>query len=305
MIKYDTAIVGAGPGGMSAALGAQNDGLSFKLFEAKDECWFPRVSVDSHYEIHNCLGFSRISGTEIVRRFMQHIRNESIKSVRSRVKSITKQDNEFKLSTEEGEYLSDSVVLATGTKQRRLDVPGIERFLGNSVFYHCVLAGKKFLRKKVFVVGGRNTGAISAIYLKDLGCNVEIIEKDPQLNAKDKYKERINALSIPTRLNTTVESLEGDDSLKKVRLRTPNGLEEVSADGMFVCIGLIPNNDLARGLRLKLNPEGYICVNEHMATSVPGVFAAGDITGNLKQIAVANAQGLIAMYNINKYLKRQ
>ena len=91
--------------------------------------------------------------------------------------------------------------------------------------------------------------------------------------------------------------------MKSVRLRTPKGLEDIAAKGIFVCIGLEPNNDLAKQIEVGLDEWGYIDVNYHMATNVPGVYAAGDITGNLKQMVVAAAQGSIATYNVGKYLR--
>ena len=195
--------------------------------------------------------------------------------------------------------------MCTGTKQKRLEVPGVDRFLGNSVFYYCASEGYQFVGKKVFVVGGRNTGAVTAVYLKNLGCDIEIIEKDPRLNCKDKYSKKISELSIPVRTSSQIVSLDGEESLRKISIKGPIGLERVVAQGIFVCIGLLPNNDLARRLNVGLDEEGYARVDNNMATNIQGVYAAGDITGNLKQIVVAAAQGSIAEYNVNKFLRQK
>lgn len=173
------------------------------------------------------------------------------------------------------------------------------------MFYYCVSDGDKFIGKKVLVVGGRNTGAITAIYLKNLGCNVEIIEKDNQLNAKEKYQDKIKQAGIPYRINSQIFSLEGKDKIEKVLIRNKEGLEEISAEGIFLCTGLVPNNDLAKKLGINLTEEGYISVNQNMATNMHGVYVAGDLTGNVKQIVVAASQGAIAEYNINKILKEK
>ena len=303
MIKKDLLIIGAGPAGMSVALNAQNDGLNFELIESKEEGWFPRVSVDSHYTVDNYLGFSKVSGTELIEKFQEHLRNNGISSIHERVERICRNADTFSVETDKNIYNADSLILANGTKQKRLNVPNIEQFLGKSVFYYCVPDGEQFIGKKVFVVGGRNTGAVTALYLDKLGCDVEIIERDPQLNAKTKYVSKILNAGIPYRTEIEITSLNGDKKLESITLKSLSGLEDVVAQGVFVCIGLEPNNDLAKQIGVDLDKWGYVSVDSHMATNVPGVYATGDITGNLKQMVVAVGQGSIATYNVGKFLR--
>jgi len=298
----DLVIIGAGPAGMSAAINAENDGLKFKLLESVSEGWFPKVSVDSHYTVDNYLGFNELSGTELISKFKEHLANNRIRFEKADIEKLGKKDDIFTISNKEKEYFARSIILATGTKQKKLDIPGIEKYLGNSVFYYCAQDGKQFIDKKVLVIGGRNTGAVTALYLKNLGCDVKIIEKDNQLNAKHKYKEKIDELKIPYRVGCNVASLEGENTLKSVKIQSPEGLEDIVADGIFVCIGLLPNNSLAKDFGIELDNEGYINVNRNMETNILGAYAAGDITGNLKQIIVAAAQGSIAEYNSHKFL---
>lgn len=305
MEKYDLAIVGAGPAGMSAALNAQNDNLRFVLYESQEEGWFPRVSVDSHYTVDNYLGFNDISGSELIGRFKQHLANNGISSDRSCVRDAKQEGDIFSIDLGDRKEVAESIILCTGTKQKKLEVPGVDRFLGRSVFYYCASEGDQFVGKKVFVVGGRNTGAVTAVYLKNLGCDVEIIEKDPRLNCKDKYAKKISELSIPVRTSSQIVSLDGEERLEIASIKSPKGLEKVATEGIFVCIGLLPNNDLARKLNVGLDDWGYVRVDNNMATNVPGVYAAGDITGNLKQIVVAAAQGSIAEYNANKFMRQK
>lgn len=305
MEKYNLAIVGAGPAGMSAALNAENDNLRFILIESQEEGWFPRVSVDSHYTVDNYLGFNDISGSELINRFKQHLVNNGISADRSSVLDVRQEENAFLINLGEKKATAESIILCTGTKQKKLEVPGVERFLGRSVFYYCATEGDKFVGKKVFVVGGRNTGAVTAVYLKNIGCDVEIIEKDPRLNCKAKYARKMSELLIPVRTSSQIVSLDGEERLREANIQSPKGLEKVAAEGIFVCIGLLPNSDLARKLNVGLDDWGYVKVDNNMATNVPGVYAAGDITGNLKQIIVAAAQGSIAEYNANKFLRQK
>jgi len=305
MEKYDLAIVGAGPAGMSAALNAQNDNLRFVLGESQEEGWFPRVSVDSHYTVDNYLGFNDISGSELINRFKQHLANNGISANRSCVQDAKQEEDLFSIDLGDRKATAESVILCTGTKQKRLEVPGVDQFLGRSVFYYCAPDGNQFVGKKVFVVGGRNTGAVTAVYLRNIGCDVEIIEKDPRLNCKDKYAKKISELSIPVRTSSQIVYLDGEERLREISIQSPKGLEKVAAEGVFVCIGLLPNNDLARRLNVGLDEGGYVKVDNDMATNIPGVYAAGDITGNLKQIVVAAAQGSIAEYNASKFLRKK
>lgn len=303
MNKKQLTIVGAGPAGMSAALNAQNDNLNFNLIESKEEGWFPRVSVDSHYTVDNYLGFSKVSGTDLISRFQEHLRNNGIISIKEKVEKIINKHGNFIIRTNGNVYESESVILANGTKQKKLNVPGVDKYLGKSIFYYCVPDGQQFVGKKVLVVGGKNTGATTALYLDKLGCHVEVIERDSQLNAKTKYASRIINTGIPFRTETEIVSIDGDKQLKSVQLQTPKGLEYLATEGIFICIGLEPNNNLAKQLGVIQDKWGYIKVNSNMATNILGVYAAGDITGNLKQMVVATAQGSIATYNIGKYLR--
>ena len=305
MEKYDLAIIGAGPAGMSAALNAQNDNLGFILAESQDEGWFPRVSVDSHYTVDNYLGFSAISGSELINKFKQHLTNNGVSADHSCVQDVKQEEDIFSIDLGERKAAAEAILLCTGTKQKKLEVPGVDRFLGRSVFYYCASEGNQFVGKKVFVVGGRNTGAVTAVYLKNLGCDVEIIERDPRLNCKDKYAKKISELTIPVRTSSQIVYLDGEEKLREASIQSPKGLERVAAEGVFVCIGLLPNNDLAKRLDVGLDDWGYVKVDNNMATNIPGVYAAGDITGNLKQIVVAAAQGSIAEYNANKFLRQK
>ena len=161
MEKYNLAIIGAGPAGMSAALNAQNDNLRFILAESQDEGWFPRVSVDSHYTVDNYLGFSAVSGSELINKFKQHLTNKGVSADHSCVQDVKQKEDIFSIDLGDRKAAAEAILLCTGTKQKKLEVPGVERFLGRSVFYYCASEGNQFVGKKVFVVGGRNTGAVN------------------------------------------------------------------------------------------------------------------------------------------------
>ena len=132
---------------------------------------------------------------------------------------------------------------------------------------------------------------------------LRLLKENPQLNAKTKYASKILNAGIPYRTETEITSLNGNKRLESITLKSPSGLESVVAQGVFVCIGLESNNGLAKQIGVDLDKGGYVVVDSHMATNIPGVYAAGDITGNLKQMVVAAAQGSIATYNLGKYLR--
>mgnify|MGYP001596939463 FL=1 len=120
MEKYNLAIIGAGPAGMSAALNAENDNLRFVLGESQEEGWFPRVSVDSHYTVDNYLGFSSISGSELINRFKQHLANNGISADRSCVQDVKQEEGIFSIDLGNRKATAESVILCTGTKQKKL-----------------------------------------------------------------------------------------------------------------------------------------------------------------------------------------
>ncbi|MBU3957399.1 FAD-dependent oxidoreductase [Patescibacteria group bacterium] len=302
----DIVIVGAGPAGITAAIYAKQDNRNFRIFESKKTGWFAAVSADSHYFIDGFPGTSgKLSGSELMNSFNSHLKYLNIKVEKKEVVDIKRENKHFKIFLGNGEKITTkTVILATGTVPKRLNVKGEKELFGKGVSNFCTVDGDNFKGKKVVVVGGRNSGAVASIYLHKLGAKVVLVERDECLNAKAKYLKKIYKNKIDYELNTEVIEIIGSSKVEAVSVFNNKTKKEniLRCDGVFVYIGLQPNNYLAKKLRLKLTKEGYVKINDRCETSLRGIYAAGDITGNVKQIVVACGQGAVAAYNVNKYL---
>jgi thioredoxin reductase (NADPH) len=151
--------------------------------------------------------------------------------------------------------------------------------------------------RRTYVIGGGNTAGEYALYLKNIGCPVSLIHRRDELRAEKKLQDEIAHNGIDVMWNTTVESFHGSngllDSIKVRDVRTQES-RTIPAEGAFVAVGEVPNNDVAKMLSVELDKDGYVLVDRRMKTSRPGIYAAGDITGGLKQIVVASGEGAVA-----------
>ncbi len=200
------------------------------------------------------------------------------------------------MRTSAGTYHVRAIIIATGATHKKLGVPGEERFFGRGVSYCAVCDGFFFRGKKVLMIGGGNTAVTEAIYLKGIGVDVTLVHRRDTLRAERHLQDSLRAQAVPVIWNTVVEEILGDDVVRAVRLRDlrQDRSYEMDIDGIFIAIGYAPSNALARALGLELTEDGYIKVDSRQRTSMPRVYAAGDITGGIKQIVTAVAQGAVA-----------
>ncbi|MFH1585860.1 MAG: NAD(P)/FAD-dependent oxidoreductase [archaeon] len=306
MEKYNLVIIGAGPAGMSAALFAEGDGLTFRLVEKGKPCGFVEEVINTNFtNLENYLGLHDLSGTETSDIFRSHLASREIPIVSEDITRIHSDGNSFLVeSLEKRPYQTDTIILATGTSPRRLNVPGLENVSGK-VHYGINKDFSDYTGKPVLVVGGRNSGAVTAVRLKDLGANPIVLEMGAQTTAKEKYMERIHQLEIPYFLNSTLERVNGNSEIDSADLIINGERTKAHPVAIFGCIGYVPNNALARSLGLTLDSQGYVEVDRKMQTNREGVFAAGDVNGGVKMIAVASGEGAIAEYYANGFVKQK
>lgn len=295
---WDVLIIGAGPAGFTAAIYAARFGLE-TLIISKD-LGGNMALTDL---IENYPGFLQISGSELTNRMHEQVKNLGVDVVFDEVERIDPAECayyegpcKFAVKTKNGkEYKAKTIIIAVGAAPRKLKVPGEEELTGKGVSYCATCDGPLFKGKKVIVVGGGNTALQEALYLKSIGVDVTLVHRRDKFRADKILQDRFKESGIPTILNTVVTEIIGKDKVEAVKLKNRiTGEEtEMKVDGVFIFIGYEPKTDFVKHLGIT-DEYGYIPVDMHMRTKVPGIFAAGDITNVFKQIAVAVGQGAIA-----------
>ncbi len=290
--SYDLAIIGSGPAGSTAAVYAGRAGLRTVVLEKQMAGGQMVVSP----LIENWPGDKEISGEVLSARMKQHAELYAPIKEFAEVEGIERDGGLFHLRTPDGDIRSKAIIIATGATHRKLGVPGEEELSGRGVSFCATCDGFFFKGKDVIVVGGGNTALLYAIYLNNIGCRVKLVHRRDAFRAEKALQDQVAKFGIETVLSSVVERFVGEDSLDKAVIKDlRTGLsKELPVGGAFIAVGEEPNNGVARMLGVELDHEGYVKVERDMRTNVPGVFAAGDITGGLKQIVVAAGEGAVA-----------
>jgi alkyl hydroperoxide reductase subunit F len=293
---YDTLIIGAGPAGLSAAIYAARKGLSVGVIGEKIG-----GQVNDTSSVENFIGFEFITGEGLAESFEKHAKSLTIDFLEdAKIKNIIN-DNLFKLQADNYmTYQSKTVILAMGSKSRKLGVQGEKELYGKGVTYCAICDGPLFKEKVVTVVGGGNSAVEAAIDLSKIAKHVQLVHRSKFRADKvliDKL-EHINNLDIL--LGTNVEEIIGESVVSAVKT---SGKHQslLSTDGVLVEIGYVPNTQFLKGV--ELNERQEIIINQQHMTNVPGIFAAGDVTTEQhKQIIVAASEGAKAALSVNDYL---
>ncbi len=288
----DLAIIGGGPAGLSAGIYATRAGLDAIIIDKGNA---GGLAEEAPF-VENYLGFKGIKGEDLVREFKEHAMDYLEISERNGVKEIIKEGDVYHIKAEKGDYKAKAIIFATGTTHKVLGIPGEKELFGKGVSYCVTCDGYFFRGKKVAVIGGGNSGAIAAIYLKDIGVEPVILEYMPHYMCEKAYQKIIEERGIPYYKNVQVTSIEGKEKVEKVvyKERSSGEVKELAVDGVFIYVGLIPISELAKKLGVETDERGYIKVDLKMRTNVPRIYAAGDVTGYAGQIIIAAGQGAMA-----------
>ncbi|MFH1064154.1 MAG: FAD-dependent oxidoreductase [Candidatus Woesearchaeota archaeon] len=296
---YDFIILGAGPAGLTAAIYAAR-------YRLKTIVIGPDIggTVTSAHDIENWPGMKG-GGMKIMDKFVEHVRSFDVPIITEHAKRIEKDDNHFLVHTEKDTYKGLTVLLAMGTKRRKLDLPGEEKFSGKGVS-HCATCDAMFFKDKdVAVVGGSDAAAMAAQVLSQHAKKVTIIYRKDALRAEPaRIKELENDPKIDFIFNTTITEIKGDTSLTGIKLDNGNDL---AIQGLFIEIGGVPITMMAKDLGIGLSESNRIKVGADMSTNVEGVFAAGDITtgsNEFNQIVTAASEGAIAALSAFKLSRK-
>ncbi len=300
---WDVIIIGAGPGGLSAAIYAARAKLSVLVIdkEAIPGGWIAKTWIIEDYP-----GFPEGEGEKLAEAMEKQARSFGAKILyREEVVDVSfGRPHTVRLRSGK-EFTAKVLIIATGSNPRQLNVKGEKEFIGKGVSYCAVCDAPMFKGKRVIVVGGGNSAVEEAIYIARFAKEVIVVHRRDSFKADKVLQEKLFATpNIKVMWNTEVKEIIGEESVKAVRLYNNKTGEEftMEVDGVFIFIGLIPNTKLFEG-KLEMNQWGYIKTNERMETSVENVFAVGDVRESpLKQAITSAADGAIAGWMAEKKL---
>ncbi|MEM4201732.1 MAG: thioredoxin-disulfide reductase [Candidatus Hadarchaeum sp.] len=304
MEQWELVIIGAGPAGLTAGLYGVRSGLKTLVIEEK----IPGGTAAESPLIENYPGFPSISGQELMARITEHCQKFGVLIKHfEKVIALDLAGEKKRIKTESGEYEAKAVIIASGCRLRELGVPGETEFRGKGVSYCPVCDGAFFRGKKVLVVGGGNSAAVSALYLSNIAASVKLAHRRDRLRAEEAYVKDLRNKNVEILWNTELKEIKGDTSVRSVVLfnNKTGETSELKIDGVFIQVGEVPNSQIAREAGIKVDERGYIIVDSRQRTNIPGVYAAGDVTAApVKQVGVAVGQAIIATIDAFGYIKR-
>lgn len=302
---YDLMIIGGGPAGMTAAIYAARRNMKTILIEGK----IFGGEIATTPSVENWPGEKSISGIDLANKIKEHMNVYDIKVEIGDAENIEKTGDGFKVNIDGKEIESKTILFATGTKYRSLKVAGEEKLMSKGVSFCATCDGPLFQNEDVAVIGGGNSAISSAIVLKDIASKVYIITHSEKLKAEEKKVEKCSKNEkVEILYNKDVVEITGEGKVEGIKLKDNKTSEEtdLKVQGVFVNIGMLPNNKLANQLGIELSENGYIEVDRNtMKTSINGVFAAGDITaGGVAQAITAAGEGALAAISAHEFLQK-
>ena len=287
---YDLIIVGGGPAGLTAALYARRANKSVLVIE---KATFGGQITFSP-KVENIPGFLSLTGNEFADKLVEQVLEQGADVEMAEVLSI--RDGAVKtVVTDSGEYEGKAVVIATGARHRMLGLENEEKFVGEGISFCAVCDGAFYKDKVVGVVGGGNSALQEALLLSDLAKKVYVIQNLDHLTGEQKLQEQLfEKTNVEIITSAVVAALQGEETLEGIVIHTENQPLTLNLDGLFVAIGLIPQNEPFADV-MKLNDWGYADADERCITQTPGIFVAGDCRSKrIRQVATAAADGAIA-----------
>lgn len=296
---YDMIVIGGGPGGYTAALYAARAGLDTVVLEKMS----PGGQMVQTTRIDNYPGFQGVDGYTLGEQMQQNAEHFGAKTELAEVFSTDLSGEIKRVETSEGVFLGRTVVIATGASHRKLDLPREEALTGKGVAYCAACDGMFYRGKTVAVVGGGNSAVADAMALSRICKKVILIHRRDTLRATKIYHDQLGD-NVEFRWNSVVNRLLGDDRLTGLELKDviTGGLTKLPVDGVFVSIGRSPSSELFRE-QLAVDEGGYIVADETTRTTIPGVFAVGDVrTKAVRQVITAAADGAVVAHFAEEYL---
>jgi thioredoxin reductase (NADPH) len=300
---YDVIIVGGGPAGLTAGLYTSRSRLRSVLIDNG----LLGGQMTTTELVENYPGFPHgIAGDELSHLMEEQAKRFGLEIVSQYVVEVKLEGDKKVVKTEEGTYISDALIICTGTEYRNLGVPGEKEFAGKGVSYCATCDGAFFQGNQIVVVGGGDSALTEALYLTKFVKEVTIIHRREALRGTKIYQERVFANpKIKMLWNSVIQEIKGGQTVQSIRVKNlkSGDVTEHDIQGVFLFVGLLPKTQFLRGL-VELDEEGYVLTVGNGETSVKGIFAAGDCRKKLvRQIATAVGDGATAACAVEKYLE--
>jgi len=306
--EYDFIIIGAGVTGLAAAMYGARLEMKTLCLGTSFGTEFPIGGViTTTNSVENYPGFAKITGEELAEKIKNHALEYPLVTLREeRVERVDKKGNEFVVKTGKGSYKGKTVLFATGTKWRKLEVPGSKEFEKKGIAY-CALCDAPLYKNKIAaVVGGSDSAVKDALVLAEHAKKVYVIYRGKEIRAEPINLKRIkNKKNVEIVYETNIVEMKGDSRLRELILDRPiNGDKSLKVDGLFVAIGHIALSDLAKEIGVKLDTKGEIIIDHKTSeTNVKGAYAAGDVADKpFKQAITGVAEGCTAAYSAFEYI---
>ncbi len=298
---YDIIVIGGGPAGLTAAIYARRANKSVLVIEKGS--FGGQITFSP--KVENIPGFAEVTGNEFAEKLVEQALGLEAEVECAEVLEI-KQGDVKTVVTDSGEFECRAVIVATGAKHRMLGLPREQEFVGEGISFCAVCDGAFYAGQDVAVIGGGNSALQEAILLADLARKVYVVQNLDFLTGEQKLQEKLAAKdNVEIILGSTVKGIVGDTTLTGIEISDNGGnSKQLKVDGMFVAIGLIPQNEAFESI-IKLDDRGYVQSDENCVTNADGIFVAGDCrTKKIRQVATAAADGAIAALAACDYLDK-
>ena len=302
---WDIIIIGGGPAGLTAGIYASRARLDTILLEKL----LPGGQMMTTAGVENYPGFPEgITGPELMVNFEKQARRLGLKMETAEVTRLVSEKGRIQVATrEKGDFYGRAVIIATGSSPQKLGIPGEKEFLAKGVSYCATCDGPLFRDVEVAVIGGGDTALEEGLFLTKFASKVHIIHRRDQLRGEKILQNRAFANPrVHFILETVAEEICGDEVVKSIKLRNvkTNQESELELRAVFILVGTVPNTDFLKGL-VSLDKGGYIIVNEHYQSNIPGIFAAGDVHDKVyRQAITAAGSGCAAALEAAKFIEQ-
>lgn len=303
---YDLIIVGAGPAGLTASIYASRYKIPHLVLG--DIC---ASALGKASSVENWPGEKAIAGCDLLTKFFDHATSLGAEILAENLVEVKKEGDVFRLKTSQGKELeAKAVIISSGTKERRLGVPGEEEFLGRGVSFCAICDAAFFKEKAVAVAGGGNSAVMAALMLSEHAAKVYLIHRSAEFRSEPVMLERAKSNpKIEILAGFNILEVRGNKRVEKLLLDAEyNGSPELPLDGLFIEIGMVPNNVLLKDLGVEMDKLGHIVIDAGGKTNVAGLYAAGDVSSGsngVRQILSASSEGMISATSVYNFLKTQ